>query len=415
MATKKIPVDSLTIGMFIARFDRPWIDTPFLTHRFLVKTQSQLKKIKQAGIRFVEIDPHLGVDIASSSQTIQDNDHTLDAQIRLENQLKRLPETSPGTPLSNELKEVRIHRDELLHEVKDLLTNIRTSGRVDGNHAKETTQAIINQTIGHEEAWTALIRTREFSPDLYEHSLFVCTLSVLLGSVLGYDKSNLQSLALGALLHDVGLLSLPTELIRPTRFLSPTDLQTYHRHPELGLDLLKKCHGISEEVRKIVTEHHLTTLQTVNANSSLPQDCAPSSRLIRVVDEYDELLTGQGMKKPLPVKEALSTLYQQGQQQLIDLTLASHLITQIGIFPLYSLVELNTGERGIVTSISPGDLLHPIVLLIQNPDHQPYQDPTPVNFSSLSSQTTHLEIVTVLDPEREGINVEDVLADWVTL
>ena len=93
----------------------------------------------------------------------------------------------------------------------------------------------------------------------------------------------------------------------------------------------------------------------------------------------------------------------------------AHLVSQIGIYPLYSLVQLNSGERGIVTAVTPGQLLRPVVLVIQDPNLQPYPDPMPINFSSLDDQGTALEIVEVLDAEKEGVRVEEILSNWATL
>ena len=166
---------------------------------------------------------------------------------------------------------------------------------------------------------------------------------------------------------------------------------------------------------QIVAEHHFTISPYRGGTQKPPQDFGPSSRLIRVIDEYDELLTGQGTQESVPVREALGQLYQLSLGQVIDLQITSHLIAQIGIYPLYSLVELNTGERGIVTTVTPGNLLQPMVLVIQDPDHQSYQKPSPVNFSTPQIGNQHLEIVNVLDAEKKGINVEEVLADWVAL
>ncbi|MEC4673095.1 MAG: DUF3391 domain-containing protein [Nitrospirota bacterium] len=415
MAKKQVLVESLKPGMYVVNFDRPWMDTPFLTHRFLIKNTSQLQKIHQAGIRFVEIDTDHGLDVDPLAPETGDAIPQSDSQILSESHLEQIPEISPHKSLSNELAEVREAREQVLHEVKDMLSNIRTSGMVNSGHAKDVAQEIINQTIGHEQAHLSLIQTREFSQDLYEHSLSVCTLSVLLGSVLDYDKKALHNLAMGALLHDVGLLSLPLDLIRPVRLMSVPDLTRYHQHPELGFEVLKKSQGIPDQVMQIVAEHHFTISPDRGATPKSPQDYGPSSRLIRVIDEYDELLTGQGIQESLPVREALGQLYQLGLRQAIDLQITSHLIAQIGIYPLYSLVELNTGERGIVTSVAPGNLLQPMVLVIQDPEHRSYQEPIPVNFSTPQIGNQHLEIVNVLDAEKEGIKVEEVLADWVAL
>jgi cyclic di-GMP phosphodiesterase len=414
MSIKKIPIESLRLGMFIVKLDRSWLETPFFSHRFLVKKISQLTKIKASGVRYVEIDTEQGLDdIQPQSEELSESP-TADPTIHLEEELAKLPSDSEGRALSIDFHQARDLRKEMLGEVQEVLSNVRTSGVVDGEKAKEVAEDIITRTIGHEEALAALIRTREFSPDLYDHSLSVCTISVLLGRLLGYEKHLLHQLAMGALLHDIGLLQLPANVVRPRRLLSETEEQLYHQHPDLGVEILKKSEGISQEVIEMIALHHQSTFASMQENGC-PAELNTASRVLRVVDAYDELLTGQGQKKPLPVKDALSELYQQGQRNELDLNLVSHLINQIGIYPIYSLVELNTGERGIITAITPGQLLNPVVLVIQDPNHRPYENPIPINFSARMPEESTLQITEVLDAEKEGVSVEEVLADWVAL
>ena len=414
MGIKKIPIESVRLGMYIVGFDRSWIETPFFTHRFLLKKASQLAKLKQSGIRHVDIDTEQGLDVTQDQGDTQPETITVAPSRQLEEELAKLPDDAHGMALSNELNQTRNLRQEMLGEVREVLDYIRTSGVVDGKKAKEVSEDIISRTIGHEEALAALIRTREFSPDLYDHSLSVCTLAVLLGRLLGYKKQTLQHIAMGALLHDIGLLRLPTDVIRPVRSLSECDHKLYQQHPDLGVEILKSSKGISPEVMEMIGAHHQSP-DLSGSQDGIRDEWSTASGILRVVDAYDELLTGQGLQKALPVKEALRELYQQGQRNELDLDLASHLISQIGIYPIYSLVELNTGERGIVTAVTPGQLLHPVVLVIQDPERRPYEDPIPINFATRLPGEEPLQITQVLDAEHEGIVVDEVLANWVAL
>jgi hypothetical protein len=140
-----------------------------------------------------------------------------------------------------------------------------------------------------------------------------------------------------------------------------------------------------------------------------------ASRILRVVDEYDELLSGHHSEKPQTVRGALQSLYQQGKKGALDAELVGKFINLIGIYPTYSLVELSTGERGIVTANSRENLLHPTILLIQDAAHQPLSEPIPFNFSVLGADTPNPEIVKILLPEEAGIQLNAVLEDWVTL
>ena len=414
MSIKKIPIESVRLGMYITKFDRSWIETPFFTHRFLLKKATQLTKLKQSGIRYVDIDTDQGLDVTQDESDDQPESITLNPVKQLEEELAKLPEDAHGMVLSLELNQARDLRQEMLGEVRDVLSQVRTSGVVDGNKAKDVSEDIIARTVGHEEALAALIRTREFSPDLYDHSLSVCTLSVLLGRLLDYKKETLHHLAMGALLHDIGLLRLSTDVIRQVGSLSHSDHQMYQQHPDFGVEILTSSKGIPPEVMNMIRAHHQSPSSSIKQDSSRDEWNAAHD-ILRVVDAYDELLTGHGLQKPMAIKDALPALYQQGQRNELNRDLVSHLISQIGIYPIYSLVELNTGERGIVTAVTPGDLLNPVVLVIQDPEHRPYKDPIPMNFATRSSEEQQLKITNVLDAEKEGVSVDEVLADWVAL
>lgn len=129
-----------------------------------------------------------------------------------------------------------------------------------------------------------------------------------------------------------------------------------------------------------------------------------------VVDRYDELVTNQFDRPGMAADRALSQLYQEAQAGRLDLTLVSHLVQIIGIYPLYSLVALNTGERGIVTQISPGQLHEPVVTLIWDAQGKRYSTPTCLDLAQQPPGEPPRSIVDVLNEEKEGVRVEELLA-----
>lgn len=98
---------------------------------------------------------------------------------------------------------------------------------------------------------------------------------------------------------------------------------------------------------------------------------------------------------------------------MLNQPMVTQIINQIGLYPIYSVVELNTGERGIVTTLNPKQLLRPVVLMYQDKNKQPYPIPMPLNFASRTIDDEPLEIVRVIDPEEHQINVEEFLSDWM--
>ena len=430
MSSKRISIHDVTIGMYLCGIDRPWLDTPFLNHRFLIKSLKQIEKLKQCGVQCIDIDPDRGLDVTDDHLPKQEippapthHSNVLDAQTLSmpewasspEERLTNLDPMLRGKSLTNELVSMRKTREETLDSVRDILEGLRTSGTVQGNKVKEVAESIIAQTLGHEEACLSLIRTRDFSPELFDHLVSVGTLAVLFARLLDYDEGQLQMLATASLLHDVGLLELPKSILHVKDGISDADSALFQSHPALGMELLKNSSGIPPEVLQMVVEHHVTLDGQGFPSEVSPSNVTPSTRILTLMDEYDELLTGQQGERPLSIKEALRELYLRGQRNRVDQQLVQQFINQVGIYPIYSLVELNSGERGIVTANSPGNLLQPTILLIQDAERRPFEEPVPLCLTPTTTSSSEPQISKVLDPEREGIQVEKVLSDWVTL
>jgi len=411
--------------MYLCGIDRSWLDTPFLLHRFLIKSSSDIVKLQQAGIQEITIDTDRGLDVASDSKPPQTQDNDVSStpdptipassvQTEVE-RLQQLPPSAQGKSLSGELTTMKLVQKYMLEGVQDILHTLEKTGGLAMEQVHQITESVMAETLGHEEACIAMIRTRDFSPALYDHALAVSTLAVLLGRAVGLDHTALQHLASAGLLHDAGLLNIPQILHRPLNQLSESELGMYQRHPRRGVEMLSQQSSLPNEVDTLIREHHIALDGSGYPANFDPAKIQTPSRILRIVDEYDELLTGHHTGNPLPVRIALQTLYQQGKKDQLDGELVATFINLIGIYPTYALVELSTGERGIVTANSRDNLLHPTILLIQDAIHQPLSEPIPFNFSILASHEPRPEIVRVLAPEQIGIDLDSALENWMTL
>ena len=424
MAIKRIPTTSAQVGMYLCGIDRSWLKTPFLVHRFLIKSSSDITKLEQAGIQEIIIDTDRGHDVAPDPEpphTHDDVSSTPNSPIPDSSHppgIARLGQLSPsvqGKSLSGELTTMKMVRMYMLEGVQDILHTLQKTGRLAMEQVHQITESVMAESLRHEEACIAMIQTRNFSPALFDHALAVSTLAVLLGRAVGLDNAALQHLASAGLLHDAGLLNIPQVLHRPLNQLSDAELVLYHKHPHRGVEMLSQQSSLSDEVDTLIREHHIALDGTGHPANSDPAKIHTPSRILRIVDEYDELLTGHHTGNPLPVRSALQSLYQQGKKGLLDGALVATFINLIGIYPTYALVELSTGERGIVTANSRDNLLQPTILLIQDAIHQPLPEPIPFNFSVLSSHESRPEIVRVLAPEQVGIDLDSALENWMTL
>ncbi len=408
MAVKRIPVGSLKVGMYVAGFDRPWLTTSFLSHSFLIKSQSQIQKLKQSGIQAVDIDPEKGLDEGSDAPSPPPVARE-DPPPPPGNGLPQPPSAVSPQALGDQLAEARQVREELLQSITSIFHKIGTGATVQSQAVKQVVAQMIPKILDTPAAFMALIRTRDVDPALREHALSVSTLALIVGQALGYDEKRLSTLGAGALLHDMGLLRLPTYMLRLSKTLSKSERDLYETHPRLGVSLLQKSGGFHTDILRIVAEHHIHHDQSGYPQELVAGPPGEMSQIVLMADRYDEMLTGQLGVAPLPAREVLGSLYRDAQAGRLDLTLISHLVRLVGVYPLYSLVALNTGDRGIVIHVTPGKLHTPVVLLIQDSEGRSYAPPIPLDLSVQGETAEPKTIATLLDPNAEGITIEDHL------
>jgi len=367
--------------MYVAGIDCSWFRTPFLKHRFLVKTEEQIERLRRSNIHAVDIDPSKGLDV-TSFPIAEGALHTIG--------LHTFTQTPPAhdaprslDTLSQELTIARETRDKLARSVRTVFDEISKTGAARPGPVSEAVQEIIivTRTLSTHATFMAMSHGPHLDVSFNNHSLAVCTLATVIGQTLGYDLMKLHELATGALLHDIGLLQLPRHLFRTSTPLSGEDLATFHHHPRLGAMAIEAQRDFPQTVRQVAAEHHVTPDGQGYPSETSAGSTAEASRIVMIADRYDELLTGFGGLRPLPSHAAIQQLFQEGEIGRLDLRLVSLFIKLVGIYPIYSFVELNTKERGMITTINPATLHRPIVALTHDETGSPYGNPLTVDLS----------------------------------
>jgi putative nucleotidyltransferase with HDIG domain len=379
---KHIPVQQLRVGMYVAGLNCSWFRTPFLKHRFLVKTEAQIERLRRSNIHTVDIDPSKGLDVASfptEDKTINTIGLHTSVQSPLSHDTPRSLET-----LNQELSIAQETRDKLARSVKAVFEEISKTGAAKPGPVNEAVQEIIivTRTLTTHAAFMAMSHGRQLDASLNDHSLAVCTLAMIIGQALGYDPMKLHELATGALLHDIGLLQLPSRLSHPSAPLSGEDLVAFHRHPRLGAIAIESQRDFPQAVHQIAAEHHVMFDEQGSPAATPAGSIAEASRVVMMADRYDELLTGFGGLRPQPSHRSIQQLFQEGEFGRLDLRLVSLFIKLVGIYPVYSFVELNTKERGMITTINPATLHQPIVAITYDHTGSPYRHPLTIDLSS---------------------------------
>jgi HD-GYP domain-containing protein (c-di-GMP phosphodiesterase class II) len=233
----------------------------------------------------------------------------------------------------------------------------------------------------------------------------------MLGAMQNLDKTVLVCLGMGALLHDIGQVHLPRNLIRKPGLYTAQEQRLMQAHPHLGARLLSQTPRMPEEACRIVAEHHERW-----DGSGYPQGLhgaalSPLSQMVAIADVYETMLGTRTGRPPLLPTQAIKELYQQGRAQQLDLGLVEKMVRCLGIYPVGSLIELNTGERGVVLAVNPGKALQPVVHILWDQAHRRYATPVTVDLAAPGPDAPLRTICEVLAPTAEGYDIATYLTE----
>jgi HD-GYP domain-containing protein (c-di-GMP phosphodiesterase class II) len=401
MATKTISIDQLRAGMYVAKIDLSWFQSPFIRRSLLIEHTIQIEKLRRAGAQHIVIDLSRGDDVETSSALdplIASQETTLTPQ--------RLPSKSvpkPLTQLNKEYAQALVARKQLEQAVHSVFSSISEQGFVDPQLATEAVQevSIVTRTIPNSAIFMALSQQRAGDSSLSQHALSTCTLALVVGQSFGYNPLELQELALAALLHDIGLLQIPAPIIQQSANtsspLSTHDRRILQSHPQLGILALERQGGFGAKVLQMIGEHHIRLDDSGYPQGTKGEFTSERSRILMIADYYDELITGFGGASPLAPHQALQRIFRESQDGAFDQVILSRFIKLIGIYPVHSRVQLNTKERAVVTELNPSALHRPVVTITHTPSGTETPNPLVIDLSDQVNVTPERAIDKVLD------------------
>jgi putative nucleotidyltransferase with HDIG domain len=313
--------------------------------------------------------------------------------------------------LAQDLVVARAVRDEAMTTVASIFEGVRTGTPIPGAAVKHVVGTLIDSLLRRHDALMSLIHTRRFEANLFQHAINVCVLALVIGERQRLDRQQLESLGIGALLHDVGELRLPQNLLRKSGVYTEAERRLMQQHPRLGAVILAQSDDIPEVARRIVAEHHERLDGSGYPLGLQGNDICPLSQIVGIADVYDAMFSTRGWRPPLSPVQAVKELYQYGHTGQFDLGLVETAIRCLGIYPVGSVVELSTGERGVVVGVNPADALRPVVQVIWDAARQPYPTPLVVHLSAAGTETPARTIRRVLDAAKEQLDVASYLEE----
>ncbi|WP_094603963.1 hypothetical protein SPSIL_043880 [Sporomusa silvacetica DSM 10669] len=247
-------------------------------------------------------------------------------------------------------EETRVQAVQL---VNTAFKNLTVTQNLDTQQFKAISNFLLDDVIKNRGAMIHLTDIRARDGYTFGHSVNVCVLATLTGVQLGYDMINLKELALGALLHDAGKMLIPQEIIIKPAPLTTTERKLMEQHSDLGFDILRKHSDIPLVSAHIAFQHHEKFDGTGYTRGLVGTDIHEYARIVAIADVYDALTSDRPYKEGILPHEAYEIMMSLANTHFDPIILQTFL-NYIALYPLGSIVQLNTGDIAVVTRVIPG-------------------------------------------------------------
>ncbi len=296
---------------------------------------------------------------------------------------------------------------------RELMTSVRMGRSPNVKKIKRVVQGIVDQILNEETSLIGLTTIRDYDEYTFTHSVNVCIFSVALGKRLGFGKVQLYDLGMAALFHDIGKSRVPAEIINKAGGLSDDEWRLIAAHPWLGALALFQLRGQQElPFRSMIVahEHHMKLDLTGYPRPIRPRTMSMFSKIVAVADGFDAATSRRSYQtQPLSPAQVLQEM-RDNPRRGMDPVVVKAFINLTGIYPVGTLVVLDTFELGIVHSVNavPEMLSRPIVRVISDSMGNLLHPGTLVDLSEQNADGAFLRtIIKTENPERYGIRPGD--------
>jgi len=318
-------------------------------------------------------------------------------------------DTGDEPPPENQKKLAKKRFFKTLSVAQEMVESAKAGRSINTVKSKRAIQFLIDQLIQDEAHLMTLTSIKNFDEYTFAHSVNVCILSVSLGVRLGLPKRKLSELGFSALFHDIGKVRLPWNLLNKEEELTPEEWEEIKKHPVFGVKtLLSRRHVDRFSTRAMVVafEHHLKLDLSGYPPTHFKKDLNLYTRIVTIADVYDSMTSGRVYAKtPLTPDEALRRMVEK-EGETFDPVLLKSFINMLGIYPVGSVVVLDTKEVGVVMKANPAELSRPEVAIIA--DQAGKKDKIEiVDLTTIDDKTKKFKrtIIKTIDPRHYNLDI----------
>ncbi len=318
------------------------------------------------------------------------------------------PEPGRGEEFKAKAKEY--YRDAV-DAIKRIVEDIKFKKRVNIEKARSAINSMVASIQRNRTPLVTLASLKAHDEYTFSHAVNVAVLTLVQGEALGLDRQTLNDLGIAALLHDMGKLKVPEEILKKPGKLTPEEFELIKLHPANGAKMLMNTPGISKLAYVVTFEHHIRyDLSGYPVVSREKGGLNLGSMLVRIADTYDAMRSNRYYAREVPPEKTIKEMKEASGKEF-EPALLRKFIRLIGVYPPGTFVRLDTNEIGFVFQTNPSDPYRPRVKIVMDSNGSKIETPQEINLEEKVPETGNFRrsIKESVDPEQLGLVPDEYL------
>jgi HD-GYP domain-containing protein (c-di-GMP phosphodiesterase class II) len=257
---------------------------------------------------------------------------------------------------------LQIYQDAV-NTVHRAMNAVERGQAIDAMAVRTVVEEMLGSLLYDSSGLVSLAAIKSYDEYLYEHSVNVCIVSMVFGCTLGLNEKQMMDLGMAGILHDIGKVFIPLDIVRKPGPLTEEEWMVMHTHPLVGAKVLATTPGVPDLAAVVAFEHHIKYDRSGYPKAARPRSLNFYSHICTIVDCYDSLTTVRPYRAPVRPEHAAGYMLYSSQGQF-EPRLLRRFASLLRLYPVGAIVKLNTGEWAAVSNGSERDPARPVVRML---------------------------------------------------
>lgn len=415
--------------MYVARLDRPWVETPFVFQGFQIKDSIEIEQL-QSNCEYVYVDIDRGRLSEAEIHALLSPEpeinlpmtRKVDREVSSQGWLSRMiagiwrnsasndanasatADSNPYQITSTVRRESPAAKDayeNALSHYKAIQERARRIGEVNYDKASRAVVPLIDSILRNPDAMAWTVFSKKRSARNYSRAVATSVWCVMYGRFLGFGRTELKELAIGGLLLDIGNVGVPDEIVNAEGSITITEFNSLSRHVRFGLQIMKSSGRFSDNILDMIYCHHERADGSGYPGKKAGSHIPVFGRIAGVADCYDAMTTKTAYSPALAAYDSARELNDMRGNEF-QAEVITQFLQMIGMFPTGSVVEFSDGIVGVVLEQNRSNPLRPKVLLIRGSNGESFDQPQVLDMQKLPEGNSESTVVSIIKGHEHG-------------